>query len=315
MNTHTHSTRQVLTQSVLIVLGFMILEALVGWYTHSLALLSDAVHMLTDAGGLVLALVAHWIAHRPRTDKHTYGYYRAEALGALGNGLLIWCFSGFLIASAIGRLYTPVEVQAPLAMVTAVLGLLCNLWILRVLHPEHHHDHDQNEDHGHPQETSFSVRAARLHVLGDLLGSIGAVTAMALIWWKGWNLADPVFTLLSCTIILWSSFALIRDATRVLMEMPPERLPVSEVRAALESLPHVKAVHELHLWSISADRPSLSVHLDLSCDSASAETILDARRHLLTELEQVMTQQFKIPHYTVQIDLPGDPAQSGCDPC
>jgi cobalt-zinc-cadmium efflux system protein len=275
----------------LVVTGiFLVIEFIGGWISNSLALLSDAGHMLTDVGGLLLGLFAAWIARRPPSPTMSFGYHRAEILGALLSGLSIWALSGVLVFEAIQRMRTPVEIQGPIVLVVAAAGLLVNLFSLKILH--------------HDQEHSLNVRGAYLHVLADAFGSVGALIAGALITWRGWFWVDPVITFVLAALMLVGSWALIRDSVAILMESTPRAVDPSRLKAALQSLPGVTEVHDLHVWTVGSRRLALSAHLVSSC----AEEALQAAQAMLEN-------EFGIRHSTLQVEHPERFRSERCYDC
>ncbi|MFN7684790.1 MAG: cation diffusion facilitator family transporter [Oligoflexia bacterium] len=269
---------------------FLVVEAIGGWFANSLALLSDAGHMLTDFGGLLLALFAGWVARRPPSRRLSYGYHRAEILGALASGLSIWALTGVLVFEAVARMDHPAQVQGSWVVGVASAGLVANLLSLKVLH-RHQHAH-------------LNVRGAYLHVLADLGGSLGALISGLLIQWKGWLWADPAMTFILAGLMLVGSWALIRDSVVVLMEATPSGMDSALVQEALAALPGVSEVHDLHIWSVGSGRMALSVHLI----SDRGEQVLEAANRLLE-------QQFAIAHTTIQVEHPERFQSSRCYDC
>jgi cobalt-zinc-cadmium efflux system protein len=269
---------------------YMLAEVVGGYLTNSLALLADAGHMLSDAGALALSLFALWIAQRPATSTHTYGFYRTEILAALANGATLVAISLFIFVEAYQRLDSPPEVQGPLMMGIAVGGLginLLGLWILSA-----------------GREESLNVHGAWLHVLTDALGSVGAMVAGALIWGFGWYWADPVASVVIGLLVLYSSWALLRETVAVLMEGAPGHIDVDEVRAALRRVPGVASAHDLHVWTITSGMVALSAHVHLQPGHSPGQLLKDVRRALHDD--------FGIHHMTVQVE-PEDFAD--CEGC
>jgi cobalt-zinc-cadmium efflux system protein len=264
-----------------LTLAYMLAEVVGGFLADSLALLADAGHMMTDNLALTLALLAAWFARRPPDPSRTYGYQRAEILAALVNGVALGVVCLFIVWEAWERLRAPREVDFGLMAVIAAGGLAVNLIAARLLHG---HDHGLN------------VRAAYLHVLGDLLGSVGALAAAGLIAAFGWVWADPVASILICVIILVSATRLVLKSLHVLMEGVPEHLDTREIRRCLTDTPGVEDVHDLHVWSLAGGAPLLTAHLVVEPSAASAE--------ILREACQVLRTRFGITHTTLQIDPP-----------
>src|SRR5690606_26250496 len=240
-----HRKRLALTFGLVTI--YMVAEVIGGLLTNSLALLADAGHMLSDAAALALSLFAIWIAQKPATPKHTYGYYRTEILAALVNGATLVAIAIFIFVEAFQRFGEPPEVQGPLMMGVATGGLLINLLGLWIL----------NSGRGE----SLNVQGAWLHVLTDALGSVGAMTAGGLIWAFGWQWADPVASVTIAMLVVYSAWALLKETVAVLMEGAPGHIGVDEVRGAVRGVPGVQAVHDLHVWTITSGMVAMSGHV------------------------------------------------------
>lgn len=262
--------------ATMIALLFMLIELVGGIVAHSLALISDALHMFTDVGAFVLSLIVLRIAKRPSSKKMTYGFQRAEILGALASALTLWALCGVLIYEAIKRLITPHEVAGGIVFIIASFGLLSNLAMMKILHS---HDHDEQ----------INVKAAYLHVIGDLLGSIGVIVTGILIYFTGWNIIDPVITLIIAIMILFTSGKILKKTIVILMEGAPTGIQYEEVEKKLLSIPGVKEIHDLHVWSLSTKAHALSAHID-------------ADRDVLEDAQKLIKESFKIEHITLQID-------------
>jgi cobalt-zinc-cadmium efflux system protein len=257
----------------------MLAEFIGGWWTGSLALLADAGHMLSDVAALALSFFAIWLADRPSPAHRTFGYYRAEILAALANGIVLAVISVFVVVEALKRLGTPADVLGGPMLAIAIGGLAVNLVGLSILHAG--------------KEENLNVRGAWLHVLTDALGSVAAIFAGVLIYWRQWHWADPVASVLIAALVLYSAWRLIEEAVSVLMESAPRGLDVAAIHAALLNRPGVVSVHDLHVWTITSGLPALSVHV--VTDQTAYETILgDARATLHRE--------FGIDHVTVQVE-------------
>jgi cobalt-zinc-cadmium efflux system protein len=270
---------------------FMVAEAVGGWYSHSLALLADAGHMLSDVGALGLSLFAIWIARKPPNSKQTYGFHRTEILAALINGATLIAISIYIFVEAWHRLHEPHEVKAPLMMAVALMGLLVNVGSLFILR-------------GGKSE-NLNVRGAWLHTLTDALGSVQAIVAGGLIWAFGWRLADPIASALIGLLVLWSSWSLVKETVAVLMEAAPGHIDVDEVRLAILAVADVREVHDLHVWTITSGRESLSAHV-VTGESQSPKS-------LLTEIRRSLHERFGIHHVTIQVEAEGHDPCHGCD--
>ncbi len=260
----------------------MIAEAVGGWLSGSLALVSDAAHMLTDAGALGLALFAAWLSGRPADDKRTYGYRRVEVLAAQVNVAALFALAAFVVWEAVGRLRNPgPPVDLGIMAAVAVLGLGANVAILFVLN----------------RESSLNARSAFLHVLSDTISSVAILLgagAMALHGGLGW--VDPVLSLAIAALILWGAARLVLEITEILMESVPRHIDVAAVSACIARCPGVRAVHDLHVWTISSGLHALSAHVVVHPDEMGPrnDEILDEVKRGLRELG--------IHHTTLQIE-------------
>lgn len=260
--------------------AFMVAEVVGGLLSNSLALLADAGHMLTDAGAIALSLFAIRFARLPANDEKTFGYYRLEILAALINGAALLVISGWIVVEAWQRFHAPEPIEGGLMLVVASLGLAVNLlaaWLL----------------HGAADE-SLNVRGAYLHVLGDLLGSVGAIAAAIVVLSTGWWPADPIISVLVAALILRSAWTLVRESVDVLLEAVPSHIDLTAVRAAMIELPAVQDVHDLHVWTLTSRYVALSAHAVVA-DPADNQTVLD-------EIRDCMERRFGIRHVTVQIE-------------
>lgn len=264
--------------------AFMLVEAVAGWFTNSLALLSDAGHMLTDVGALGLALFALWFSRRRAPVGLTFGYLRFEILAALLNGVALLGITFFIFYEAWQRIAAPPEVRSDPMLVVAILGLLVNMasfWIL-------------SRGGGH----SLNERGALLHILGDMLGSVGAIVAALVMRATGWFLADPIVSAVIGLLILRSTWELLRETVNILMEGTPIHLSFAEVHAAMEAVPGVDEVKDLHLWSIASGFDALSAHVVVPDVGQSDEIRLSLRK--------LLHERFNITHTTLEIQRPGD---------
>jgi cobalt-zinc-cadmium efflux system protein len=276
----------VLTTTVLVV------EVIGGLWTGSLALLADAGHMLTDVGGLVLSLLAVWFARRPPSASNTYGYYRMEILAALANGLVLFGVAAVILYEAYRRLWAPPEILAGRMLVIAVVGLGANLagmWLL----------------HGGASE-SLNVRGAYLEVLADALGSVGVILAAVIIQITGNPLVDPVVSAGIGMFILPRTWGLMRQAIHVLMEGVPPHLDPPAIEGAIQASHGVRAVHDLHVWTLTSGRDALSAHVHV-------DDLADGR-HVLGDLQQLLHDRFGIEHVTIQLESDAPLLQIGRAP-
>ncbi|MEA2693925.1 MAG: cobalt-zinc-cadmium efflux system protein [Acidobacteriota bacterium] len=272
---------------------FMVAEAVGGWYSNSLALLADAGHMLSDVGALGLSLFAIWIARKPPNSRQTYGFQRTEILAALINGATLIAISIYIFVEAWHRLHAPQEVKAPLMMAVAFGGLVVNVGALFILQGG--------------RSDNLNVRGAWLHTLADALGSLQAILAGGLIWAFGWRLADPIASALIGLLVLWSSWSLVKETVGVLMESAPGHIDVDEVRQAILAVDDVRGVHDLHVWTITSGRESLSAHV------VTAEGPIP--RSLLAEIKRALHDRFGIHHVTIQVEAEGNDSHDPCRGC
>jgi len=280
-----------------LTLGYAAIEALGGWWTGSLALISDAGHMLGDGTALLLATLAAWMAKRPPSGRHSYGFGRAEVFAAVVNGAALLVIALVIAYEAIERLGQPREVLGGTAALIALAGLALNLWILRRIAP---HRDDMN------------ARAAALHVLGDTLGSVAALVSGAVIFVSGWTPIDPLASLFICLLIAVTSLRLLREGVHALMEGVPLRLSPEAVGMAMAGQDGVNSVHDLHIWTLSGSRVALSAHVIVR-DLAQWDRTLHELQHLLRErfgIEHVTLQPETSPASEVRVPVP-DPRRRG----
>lgn len=272
-------TRAVATAFAITAL-FLCVELVGGWWTGSLALIADAVHMGVDLIALGMTLAAAVLSRRPPDPKRTFGYKRVEVLAALGNGVGLWVATGFLLHEAYERFRFPSPVAAGPMLLIALTGLFCNAASAYILYSG--------------SRTNLNLRGAFLHVVSDGLGSVGAMIAGLVMLKTGWYRADAVAGALICLGIVLASFWLIRDSVHILLEGAPRHLDPEEIRSALCEVPGVREVHDLHLWSLTQGSESMSGHLvvEKDCDH---QAVLEQGRALLKD-------KFNLDHVTLQIE-------------
>ena len=263
--------------ALLLTLGFAAVEAIAGGWAHSLTLLGDAGHMATDGVALGIALLAAWIALRPASARHTYGFGRMEVMAALVNTLLMLAIAAAIVAEAVMRFRHPPVVHARIVMIIGTLGLIINVVIYKFL------------QHG---GNSLNVRAALLHVLGDMLGSLAALIAGVVIYFTGWFPIDPLLSLFIALLILISGLRLLRDASRVLLEGVPLGLDLAKIGLGMASVDGVRSVHDLHVWSLSSNEISLSAHIVID--------EMFAWEPILHRLQEHLHKTYGIEHATLQ---------------
>jgi len=275
------AVRRALVTGLVLTGGFALVEAAAGLYAGSLALISDAGHMATDAASFVVALVAHYVSRRPPSARASYGYARAEVLAAFVNALAMLALVVFIAVEAVDRLLNPVPVAGRVVMAVAVAGLAINLFVAWRLSGT---------------QGNLNARGALLHVFGDILGSVAAIVAGAVVAFTGWTPVDPILSIVVALLILRSTLALLRESGAVLMERVPPHLSYERVGRALAALPGVTGVHDLHVWSMGGGRVALSAHLVLADGTRWPATLAAAGRLLAAD--------FGIDHVTLQPTWP-----------
>nr|WP_304216547.1 cation diffusion facilitator family transporter [Fredinandcohnia onubensis] len=268
--------------ALIITTGIMLLEFFGGLITNSLALLSDSGHMLSDASSLALSLVAFWFATRPASPKKTYGFYRFEILAALFNAVTLFVIAGFIVYEAFQRFFEPPTVASGTMMIIAGIGLLANIlsaWSLI-----------SKGD----VKNNVNLRSAYLHVLGDALGSVGAIIAGLLMLMFEWYIADPIISVVVAILILKSAWGVLTHSIHILMEGTPITIDQKEVKATLEEIEGVIDVHDLHIWTITSGIDSLTCHILIKDDHDSQE--------ILQQSIDKIRDKFKIEHTTIQIE-------------
>ena len=282
---HQHDHHRGASQRVLAVVlalnaVYMVAEVAGGWYANSLALLSDAGHMLTDVAALVLSLMAVRFASRPATPAKTYGFYRLEILAALVNGVTLIGLSVLICYEAWHRFRQPEPVEATVLIWIATGGLAINLisaWLLSKSHQE-----------------SLNMRGAFLHVISDLFGSVVAIAAGLLVLWGGWTWADPAFSLIISLLIITSSWKLVSAAVNVLLEGTPAHINTATVEQEMKKLSGVRGIHDLHIWTITSGRHALTAHVII-------DDMQEGPR-ILRDLRVMLAERFELAHSTIQLE-------------
>jgi cobalt-zinc-cadmium efflux system protein len=273
---------KILAWAVMLTLSFAAIEVIAGFWSNSLALISDAGHMMTDSTALGLALLAQYIATRPPSPKNSFGFGRAEALAAFINALAMLAVVAWIVIEAAHRFANPEPVQGKAVFIVALIGLAINLMVAWLL------SRDQK---------SVNTRAALVHVIGDLLGSVAALIAGAVIYFTGWLTIDPLLSLVVSMLILKSTFGVLSESYHVLMEGVPQHIDYLQVGTDIAAIKGVLSVHDLHVWEMSAGHPALIGHLEIR-DMQEWPTVLrDIKTMLLTK--------HGIDHVTLQAELPG----------
>ncbi|MCG6969824.1 MAG: cation diffusion facilitator family transporter [Gammaproteobacteria bacterium] len=291
MNAHTHNHQQHhhhhadnekrLLWAMILTGGFMVAEVVGGIMSGSLALLADAGHMLTDSSALFMAWAAARITRRPADDDRSYGYHRVQILAAFVNGLAFFAIFVWIVVEAVQRLLDPVHVIADTMLVVAVLGLVVNLATFFVLHGG--------------DQADLNLKGAIVHVLGDLLGSVAAISAAVVILFTGWMPIDPLLSVLVALLILRSAWFVTKRSAHILLEGTPEEIDVTELRETVTAqIPDVLDVHHVHVWSLTTDRPLLTAHVQVR-SGVEYDTVMQ-------QIKSVLNERFGISHSTLQIE-------------
>ncbi|MFB0501697.1 MAG: cation diffusion facilitator family transporter [Candidatus Bathyarchaeia archaeon] len=292
MHEHLHPPRgtRYLGIALVITISFFIVELVGGILTKSLALLTDAWHMLNHIFALVFALIAAWLALRPISVKKTYGYYRAEILAAFLNGIFLWAVAVFIFYQALQRIRHPAEVESLNMLIIAFLGLIANALAAVTL--------------SRSKDQSLNVRGAFLHVVADTLGSVGAISAGLIMFFTELYLADPLISMMIGVLIFYSSGRLVRDSVNVLLEGVPSHIDVSALERRMVELKGVKEVHDLHVWCITPTK--------MCCISGHVVVRKGTnRKKLITTLIDMLKEEFGIDHTTIQLEDEGYPKAVG----
>lgn len=278
---HDLATRRRLFWAVIVTGLFMLAEAVGGWLSGSLALLADAGHMFSDLMALLLAFAAVKIAERPSDEKRSFGYHRFQVIAAFVNGAVLIAVVAWIVVEAVERLIAPQAVISTMMMVVAALGLLANGVVYVILHPG--------------GADSLNIRAALIHVFGDILGSIAALGAGLVIYWTGWTPIDPLLSLIVGALILRSAWLILKQTTHILMEGAPTGVDVGRIRGLLMAeIPEIEDAHHIHAWSLTPERPMVTLHVQIG-EGAHTDIVLKKVQALLTE-------KFGVDHVTVQIE-------------
>ncbi|KAJ3023289.1 hypothetical protein HKX48_003740 [Thoreauomyces humboldtii] len=348
--------------ATILCFAFFIVELVAGLWAGSLAILSDSFHLLSDIAGFAISLAALYLSQQPATKRHSYGFYRAEIIGAILSTFLIWILTAFLVWEAIDRVRNPVPVDGPIMFVTAAVGVVVNIVLGLTLHGDHghshgghshgghshgghshgaedkhdhnsqeeesdhdhdhNHDHDHSHGHSHDEENPLSgavakankpkkkamninVHAAAIHVIGDLLSSIGVLIAATIIWIKpDMTIVDPICTFVFSVFVLGTTVQLMYNSLTVLMEATPEDIDPHAVATDLRSIAGVEDIHDLHIWNLTLGKASLSVHLHIQENWAATLLPLDLADYhkILAEAQEMLCETYGIHHATVQLE-------------
>jgi cobalt-zinc-cadmium efflux system protein len=279
--------------TLVLVLVIMVAEVIGGILSNSLALLSDAGHMLTDALALGLSLFAMNLARRPATPTRTYGYHRAEIMAALVNGTTLVLVSVFIFYQAYHRFSALPAVKSPLMLAVAVIGLAANLISMFLLR--------------RGSRKSINVRAAFWHIIGDTLSSVGVIIAGVIIYFTGWYIADPILAVVIGIVILWGAVRIVWESVDILLESVPAHVEMEKVTAAVKAVPGVEDLHDIHIWTITSGIYALSAHLSITDQKVSQSC------DVLTKVNRVLADDFNITHTTLQLECESCPTGLICN--
>ena len=282
---HTHgANKKVLLISFIIITGYMLVEAMGGFITNSLALLSDAGHMLSDSISLAIALIAFKLGEKAASNSNTYGYKRFEILAAVINGVTLIAIALFIFYEAIGRFMNPPEVATMGMLIISSIGLVVNILVAWIMM------------RGADTEENLNMRGAYLHVLSDLLGSVGAIAAALLMMFFGWGWADPLASVIVAFLVLRSGFHVTKSAVHVLMEGTPNNIDMDDIVQTIKNTKGIHSVHDIHIWTITSGLNALSCHavVDDRLTIAESEKMLQNIEHDL--------EHKGIQHVTIQLE-------------
>jgi cobalt-zinc-cadmium efflux system protein len=280
IRTKTNNERA-MTISVVILLLFVVIELVGAYYSNSLALFGDAMHLLTDAFALGIALFGFWLSRKPPTETYSYGYMRSEVIAAFFNALLWFIIFAYIIYEAVYRFIHVEAVNVAVMMPIAIAGLIVNLIIFKILH--------NNSDN------NINMRGAILHVLMDILGSIGAIIGGIIIYFTGWYLADVIVSIILASLILRSGIKLLADCIRIMMMGKPDHISERDIkRTIMTSVEDVKEIHHIHMWEIASGQPALTAHVVMIDGGNCNETIWSVKK--------ILIEEFNIFHSTIQVE-------------
>ena len=283
--------------SMLLTFAILIAEVIGGYWTGSLALLSDAAHVFMDVFALGLSYLALRISARPADDRHTYGFHRLEVVAALINGVTLGAIAIEIFTESWHRWFNPQPVKSVEMLVIAVIGLVVNLVVAFVL-GGHSHDHEHEGEEGaeaHEEAEDLNVRSAFLHVVGDAVSSVGVILAAGVIWFTGWEWVDPLMSVFIGIIIVISSWRVLKSSLHILVEGVPEHLSVEKIGQSMAEVSGVQDVHDLHVWSICSGHIALSAHV------ITENQLLAEEDGIMAELKKRLAK-FGIEHTTIQFE-------------
>jgi len=279
--------------SIGVTFAILIAEVIGGYWTGSLALLSDAAHVFMDVFALILSYLALRLSALPADDRHTYGYHRLEVIAALINGVTLGAISIEIFTESWARWFNPQPIKSVEMLVIAVIGLVANLIVVFVL-GGHGHEHKEGEEE-HEEAEDLNVRSAFLHVIGDAVSSVGVILAAGVIWFTGWQWVDPLMSVFIGIIIVISSWRVLKSSLHILVEGVPEHLSVEKIGQSMAEVSGVQDVHDLHVWSICSGHIALSAHI------ITDDQKLTDGNGIVAELKARL-KKFGIEHTTIQLE-------------
>jgi cobalt-zinc-cadmium efflux system protein len=291
---HDHSQSAIgrLRIALIIVLIIFVVEIFGGILSNSLALQGDAGHMLVDAFAIALSMFAMQVAKKPATSQKTYGYHRAEILVALANGTVLIMITAYIFYEAYRRMWDPPDIQTPLMLIIATIGLIGNFIGLMLLKG--------------PSHSSLNVKGAFWHIVGDLVSSVGVIVAALIIYSTGWKYADPIVSILIGFIILWGAVRIVLESAEILLESVPRHLKVTDVSAVIRNIEGVTGVHDVHVWTITSGIYALSAHIIVDDLKISQGT------EIVKSINARLESQFNITHSTLQVECTSCPTGVVC---
>ncbi|MCF6156829.1 MAG: cation transporter [Candidatus Brocadia sp.] len=278
----SHERKKLILASV-ITASIFIVEVIGGFITNSLALISDAGHMLTHLFALLVSLFALFFAAKPPTEKKTYGFYRLEILAALFNGITLFVITLWIFYEAYQRFTHPETISSGKMFIVAMMGLIANIACIYIL-----------KEGGHGHEHSLNVRAAFLHMLGDTFSSFGVIIGAVIIYYTNWFIVDPIISVMICVLILIWSYKLIMESVDILLEATPKGINIEEVIASLKQIPGIDDAHDIHIWTITSGMYSMSGHID------TKDMMISETTRLSKEINHILGEKFKIGHTVIQ---------------
>ncbi len=301
-----------LTLGIVFATAFMCVEIVGGIVANSLAVMTDAAHLLADTSGFVMSIIALYYSSRKcSSGEYSYGFSRVEVLAGLASVLTVWLVTGGLVFEAVDRIRHPTHVDGKLMFILSSIGILVNIVLVMVLgvHGHHGHEHSHGEhghEHSHDEHShehhDINLKGAAIHVIGDLIQSIGVAIGSALVWYHqdnpAWLIVDPLCTMLFAILVLWSTSGLIRDISDILMERSPRRIKIETLKRELMAIDGVHYLHDFHVWSLTPRVPLLVAHLHICSDTDGPRVLQEAL---------AIAQSHHIDHSTFQIDIEEQP--------